>query len=198
VFSYIHAKANTAPVLVPIPVVPADPLNLSAVKDGVFSKLSWSFTRDANTKQFMIERSVDGVNFTTIGIEPVVGNIGALSNYTFYDLLPFLNKMNVYRVKEINKDGTFIYSKVVEVDFAGLALHLTPNPAHGSVTVGLDNAIIPILLQVLDINGRVLQQRILLGTDKTVVLNLSGMAAGVYTVRAVGIQGVVTQKLVVF
>jgi hypothetical protein len=76
-------------------------------------------------------------------------------------------------------------------------MQLTPNPAHGSVTVILGNAIVPILLQVADLNGRIMQQRILTGNDTNIVLNIAGLAHGIYIVRAVGIQGVITQKLLV-
>ncbi|MDP4253914.1 MAG: Ig-like domain-containing protein [Bacteroidota bacterium] len=180
----------------PVPI-PVQKLVLTGVKEGLFSKLSWTATRTANSKQFIIERSTDGTSFSTIGVVAFKGDSGAVSNYTFYDLLPFLNQMNFYRLKEFGKDGTIISSNVVEIDFGKLSITLTPNPAHGSVNVLIQNAIGPVLLQVLDLNGRLLQQQIVSGTNKTVTLNISRLAPGIYTVRAVDILAVSAQKLMV-
>jgi Lamin Tail Domain/Bacterial Ig-like domain/Secretion system C-terminal sorting domain len=184
--------------LTPVPVVPADPFNFNAVKEAIFSKLTWTFTRDINTKEFVVERSKDGVNFVMIGAELVKGSIGTASDYIFYDLLPVIGKKNNYRLREVGKDGKFIYSKIVVVDFSGkLVIQILPNPAHGSVTITLANAIGPILLQILDLNGRILQQRIVTENDKSVLLNIGGLVPGIYVVRAIGIQAVITQKLMV-
>ena len=97
----------------------------------------------------------EGGAFQTIWIERAKGSVGASGNYTFIDLLPAIGRKNDYRLKEVNKDGTFIYSNIAEVDFsAKLELSLTPNPAHGSVTATLNNAIGPVPSQIIDPNGR--------------------------------------------
>jgi hypothetical protein len=184
--------------LTPTPVVPPDPFDFNAVKDGIFSKLTWIYTRNSNTRQFLVQRSTDGINFQTIWIEPAKGTVGTPSNYIFYDLLPVIGQKNDYRLREVGTDGKFIDSKIVVVDFSGkLVIQLMPNPAHGSVTVTLNNAIGPVLLQVADLNGRILQQQIVTENTNSVVLNISHLSPGIYIVRTIGIQAVITQKLLV-
>jgi hypothetical protein len=194
-----HYPVFTQWAFAPFVPVPVDPFDLTAVKEGPIVKLSWTATKNSDTKQFLVQRSIDGVNFVTIWIENATGAVGASGDYVFYDLLPVIGKVNDYRIQETtNGGGKPVFSKVIPVDFSGkLTMQLTPNPAHGSVTVTLDNAIVPILLQILDLNGRIMQQRILTGTDENIVLNIGGLSKGIYIVRAVGIQGVVTQKLLV-
>jgi hypothetical protein len=159
--------------------------------------LRWSFARTPNSKQFVIERSTDGTNFNKIGQLAARGDMGVAFSYDFYDLLPFLNQRNFYRVTEVGLDGSTIVSNTVEIDFDQLTLTVAPNPAHGSVNVLIQHALGPVLLQVLDMNGRILQQQIVTGTDKTVTLNISRLTPGIYTVRAVDIIAVSAQKLMV-
>ncbi|MBJ6110663.1 T9SS type A sorting domain-containing protein [Hymenobacter sp. BT523] len=67
---------------------------------------------------------------------------------------------------------------------AALALSVYPNPASASATVETAS---PTRLTLLDLTGRVV--RTLDGAQRRHALNLSGLAAGVYVVRAVGADG---------
>jgi hypothetical protein len=68
------------------------------------------------TDHFIVERSIDGNNFTEIGNVPAKGLTNTLTNY-FQLTDALLNAQTVnrffYRLKIVDKDGAFKYSKLV-------------------------------------------------------------------------------------
>lgn len=85
--------------------------NLQVKNYGHGFMLSWSTFSEVNTSSFSIERSVDGVNFQTIG-SINSKNEGEINEYQFKDDELGLKKVN-YRLKPISKEGEYGYSKVV-------------------------------------------------------------------------------------
>ncbi|MFK8006822.1 MAG: hypothetical protein AB8H03_10635 [Saprospiraceae bacterium] len=73
--------------------------------------LSWSTFSEVNTSSFTIERSIDGVNFQSIG-SIQNKNEEDINEYQFKDDELGLKKVN-YRLKPISKEGEYGYSKVV-------------------------------------------------------------------------------------
>ncbi len=73
--------------------------------------LSWSTFSESNNSSFSIERSIDGVNYQTIG--SIDGkNENEINEYQFKDDELGLKKVN-YRLKPISKDGESSYSEII-------------------------------------------------------------------------------------
>lgn len=118
-----------------------DPLPLSllsftakAANENVL--LNWQTTAESNTSHFEIEHSTDGEHFDLIGNVATAGNGQAGKNdYSFNDLNPAAGT-NFYRLKMIDIDGKFTYSKVEKVNVIKLFnVRVFPNPATNEVTV---------------------------------------------------------------
>lgn len=73
--------------------------------------LTWSTFSEANNSSFSIERSLDGINYKTIGSIDSK-NEKEINEYQFKDDELGLKKAS-YRLKPILKDGEYSYSKVV-------------------------------------------------------------------------------------
>ncbi|MFK7932846.1 MAG: T9SS type A sorting domain-containing protein [Saprospiraceae bacterium] len=88
--------------------------------------LEWSTRNDEATQQFVVERSVAGNHWNSIGTVAV----NETSKYQFIDKNPFL-KINYYRLQLIDNQSNTNFSKVVSVtkenDFAN-QLTIFPNP----------------------------------------------------------------------
>jgi hypothetical protein len=69
-----------------------------------------------NNFGFDIERSSDGINFSKISFVEGNGNSNSEKNYSYTDAPKTASKYS-YRLKQIDMDGKFEYSKHVEVDF---------------------------------------------------------------------------------
>ena len=86
-----------------------------ALKDGDGSvKLTWATSQEVNAGYYDIERSGDQTAWTKIGSVKAVGNSSIASNYNYIDKLP-IDGTGYYRLKMVDLDGKFNYSKTVAV-----------------------------------------------------------------------------------
>jgi hypothetical protein len=76
--------------------------------------LNWKTTFEQNSKGFDIERSYDGNNFTSIGFVPSAGNSNITRTYSFKDQ-DVAQQINYYRLRQLDLDNQFEYSKVVTI-----------------------------------------------------------------------------------
>lgn len=93
-------------------------------------QLNWETITEQNTSHFDIERSSDGSSFTTIGQVTARGNSTDKQYYTFTDQQPAAGT-NFYRLKMIDLDGSYTYSRIIAIKNSTglLSLQLFPNPA---------------------------------------------------------------------
>ncbi|MFY7963930.1 MAG: hypothetical protein ACOVO1_03445, partial [Chitinophagaceae bacterium] len=93
--------------------------------------LQWESSLEINSKEFVVERSIDGKKFDKLA---TVEAKGIASDYHFTD--NNLPKVNViyYRLRMVDKDGSFTYSEVRLLNFKSENTNLLvyPNPVKGS------------------------------------------------------------------
>ena len=175
-------------------LLPVKLASFTAVKNGKSAQLEWKTTEETNSATFVVERSADGSNFSSRG---TVAAVGQAASYQFIDASP-LPGDNYYRLKQLDKDNKFTYSKVIKLNFGKDAIvKLSPNPASSYLHVTLENVGSAITVTLLDGNGRSVKQVILSQGTSSADISLAGIGRGVYTVRMIGPSGVQTQKLVI-
>ena len=180
---------------VPPVALPVTLLNFTAVRQDNAVLLNWSTAEETNSKTFEVERGGDGAHFTQIGKVAARGNSEVVSSYAYPDEQP-LPGNNYYRLRQVDLDGHAVYSKVLKVNIP-VKLEVRPNPAHGAVTIYLDNAGDAANIMILDLSGKLLLQKTVTAGTGVLPLEISGLARGIYTVKAVSSAGVTTQKLLV-
>lgn len=97
--------------------------------------IEWRTATEKNNSGFVVERSFDGVQFDSIGY--VAGNGTTLLSqaYDFVDAWPG-GGWNYYRLKQIDYDKAFEYSKIIPVYAAGDGqTSIYPNPASSSLYI---------------------------------------------------------------
>lgn len=162
---FVTTMSQSAPAQVPLHCVtlPVSFLDLTAVKENSSVLLTWKVSYEVNTQYYIVERSTDGFNFTAIGSTsfkegPALGNT---YQYTDENVTATGGSL-YYRIRELDTDGQFIYSKVVSVRLSNLSgkLSVYPNPAQSSVTVSFSctNAG-PVSLRLFDMKGSLLWQQ---------------------------------------
>ena len=148
--------------------------------------LEWSTAFEAGSKGFEVQRSYDGLNFTDIGFIAAVGNSTNPHSYTFTDPL-IAQDINYYRLREIDQDGRFTYSKVIQIQ--------DPNPTNRAFTI-LSNPFTdhidlvfgqtpvgPVNIRLLDMTGRELLSRpgvASAGSRMRIDLSGTSISAGIY------------------
>lgn len=76
--------------------------------------LTWSTSFEENNSMFVIEKSEDGVNFAGVGTVKGAGDADTEKQYNFLDVMANAEKI-LYRLKQVDFDGSFSYSEVVSV-----------------------------------------------------------------------------------
>lgn len=97
--------------------------------------LEWRTVNEENNDRFVVERSHDGRSFRQIGhLAALEGGRATERDYQFIDRAP-LPGQNLYRLRQLDLDGSFaIYGPVV-VHFASNDRFLYPNPARETLRI---------------------------------------------------------------
>lgn len=151
------------------------------------SLINWQTAQQINTDHFIIERSSDGHNFSLLSFVNANGNSSVVKNYSFTDLQT-LPGISYYRLKIVDADGEYTYSKVIAIknDGSNYTVKIFPNPAQGSLFIQARGLNDWATLQVFDVSGRKLkEERILLNGD-THTLNIKNLSKGVYNLFVKG------------
>ena len=94
-------------------------------------KLIWSTTSEINNDYFIVEKSLDGENWEEIGRVQGAGNSSIKNTYSEIDEAPKKGVINYYRLKQVDLDKTFLYSKkralYIKNDF-NEEIIISPNP----------------------------------------------------------------------
>lgn len=173
-------------------------LNLKANKLNDKVLINWQTTSEINSRSFAVERSNDGVIFTTLNNIAAAGNSTLLTNYLTEDKHP-LPGSNFYRIKQVSGDGRFVYSMVVSVTFnpsEGIAV-IYPNPAKDAITlqVPYDGSSHPIMYKLFNIKGQVLLANKI--SNNVTIIPLSNLSPSNYFLKIVdGNQEIKTFKIV--
>ena len=156
--------------------------------------LNWSTATELNNKGFALQRSSDGINFTTIAFvnsKAINGNSNATLDYNFIDTKPLLSN-NYYRLQQVDIDGKESYSKVVLLKGNKTAslniISIYPNPSHQTLSVLLSApANDKVTLVITDIAGKVLTQKIVNAVvgDNTIQVDINKLTAGSYIIKAI-------------
>lgn len=136
-----------------------------AVKSGKVSNLFWTTTTENNCKGFYIERSSNGSSYQKIGFvsSKAIGGISSSPiDYIFTDLMP-LQKNNYYRIKQVDLDDRYSYSKTILVQHDNqetlLIKSLYPIPANTSLRMNYESNLASSgTLSIVDMNGKILKR----------------------------------------
>jgi hypothetical protein len=149
--------------------------------------LDWATANEQNSKQFNVERSLNGASFSRIGIVNAVGNSSQTHTYEYtdYNIDRLNSEVMFYRLKQIDLDGNFKYSNVVRLRYSDKNTAnsiVYPNPTPGQITLLVgDNTLVGTVAVVYDINGRVLENIKIAASSQAI--NLGHYVNGTYFIR---------------
>lgn len=142
-----------------LPLVLTD---LSAVKKPVGIQLNWETLSEQSTSHFEVERSNNATDFVSIGRVNAAGNSMDKKQYNFIDTRP-LPGTNFYRLRMVDIDNKFTYSRVVAVKNNNdnlFTLQLFPNPVSDVLQVQVPSQQREVVtVSVSNTTGQVIYQR---------------------------------------
>ncbi|MEM6630744.1 MAG: T9SS type A sorting domain-containing protein [Bacteroidota bacterium] len=180
--------------------LPVSWLDFDAEWVGKNASLTWSTASEENASHFDVQRSIDGIQFETLGSVAAMGNTQDISSYTFMDKAA-LDKLSIYyyRLKQVDLDGKSTYSKIISLETVeGLTvsnlLDVYPNPAYGQVNLSLRQATDIQGVSILNALGQRVPVEVSVNRDQARV-NLENLLPGHYYVRVETIYEQYTQSL---
>ncbi len=162
----------------------------AAYKNG-FTRMSWFTSAEYNTSYFEIERSSDGINFKPVGRVSANGNSNSRSDYGFSDILT-PKGLSYYRLRSVDVDGTFTFSKVVAINSGAVGISLLlvyPNPFGHKVQVRIESEKADnIQIRLLNYAGVVIRsqaEKVQNGISDIEIKNVSNLGPGMYELQII-------------
>ena len=149
--------------------------DFSARLQGKVVELIWQTSQEDNNEAFVIERSANRKNWVSIG------KVMAKNQTCFYksiDQHP-LKSWSFYRLKQIDKNGNFSYSKVMPIQFSEAAASITLFPNPGKEKVHIKSNLILKDYIITNSNGLLVQK----GKIQSNYIDISNLATGLYFIE---------------
>jgi Concanavalin A-like lectin/glucanases superfamily/Secretion system C-terminal sorting domain len=159
--------------------------DFTATKKTTGTQLNWETLTEQNTARFEIERSTDGTTFTTIGAVNAAGNSSTSQYYTYTDPANLTGTI-LYRLKMIDKDDTYAYSRIVAVKSSEsqIKISIFPNPVSDLLQVQLPaTQKEETVIYVYDASRRIVIQKTIKLTEGNNALSIpvAQLPKGIYT-----------------
>lgn len=154
--------------------------DISANNLGAINSIDWRTESELSSDVFELQRSKDGVVF-----EPIytIAANGRASSYTYLDKNAF-HGTNYYRLRMIQANGSYAFSKVVTATVKDniFNVHAYPNPVSKELMISVSG--VPAAdasIQLTDLTGKMIQSKLLEGMKA--IFDMSGLANGVYLLK---------------
>jgi hypothetical protein len=170
--------------------------------------LKWTTATESNNSGFSVERSTDKINFSEIAFVNGKGTTTEVNDYEYVDNINLAGKY-YYRLKQVDFDGSFTYSNIVEAEVEGpQVFNLSqnyPNPFNPSTMIKfslpVDSYVRVELFNTLGEKVDELTNRDYSIGNHEISFDASKLSNGVYyyTINANGVDGssfVSTKKMV--
>jgi hypothetical protein len=176
-----------------IPVISTLPLSLLAFDAQLKNTdvtLHWATAMETNSSHFTLQRSVDGASFDDDAIVFAEGNSDVRKDYSYTDKLNNISNGHLiyYRLKMVDLDAKYRYSKVVVVRLADAEqtnVIVYPNPAIHElrITIPSEWQNKTIAYNVYNTNGILVRQKITSNAGQTETLQVADLPAGIYVIK---------------
>ncbi len=171
------------------PVLKTDLLSVSGTLNNQTATINWITSREESPVNYLIERSADGRNFTSV--DTVMGYLRPQSesnHYAFTDPTPVTGRA-YYRIGLIGNNNSMKYSRVIQL-------------SHSSTSFGWGHVINPFVnelqfeilspengiarVELLDANAKLIKltnRQIYNGTNNLILDNTNNLPAGMYILK---------------
>lgn len=179
--------------------LPIELTNFEATRSQEKVILKWQTLQEIQNVGFEIEKSIDGKDFQKIDFVKGAGNSKTIQTYQIR-----INNSQAayYRLKQIDSDGKYSYSRVLFVEgyTSTMKLSIYPNPTTEKVQIQLNHTSNKeVTLQVFATTGKHLlqQQGNLSAANQALNQQIKNWDNGVYVLKVTTHQKVFTRQLVI-
>lgn len=169
----VMARFNIANIILPVNLIDFK----ATLNQNKQTNLLWTVGEEKNLKAYVVEKSKDGRTF--FAFKQVKSD--GLNLYNAIDEQPF-NGTTYYRLKMVDNDESFDYSKIVSVDKKGLnkTFKIYPNPTSQVLFVENTEGVVFDELNIYNINGQLVKKGI-----KANKIDVSDLSNGMFILEGI-------------
>ena len=166
-------------------------------------ELYWQTASEHNSSHFVVERSVDGIEWGKLGEVAAAGNSTSTLNYSYIDTSLLARALSYYRLLQVDFDGiSETYGPIASNCQATSAFELViaPNPSAGKFSLKIDTKRSQeIGVKIYHTSGKEIANELISAAEGTSLhyLNMKDLASGVYTLRLQHKGGIICRKIVI-
>lgn len=181
--------------------LPVTMLNFGASYANNVVAVEWKTLTEQNASHFIVERSDNGTSFTTIGKVTASGNSSTIKNYAFIDetAIGAGSSKLYYRLKQMDLDSKFEYSKIVSVLLPETELFAVgPNPATNNISLRykVSSNSSKALVVIADMSGRTVAEQVITTGNNLHDINIVNLPKGTYIVTLIDKNTKLTKRFV--
>jgi predicted phosphodiesterase len=169
--------------------LPVEITTFSGVIENNSVKLNWQTATELNNFRFDIQRKINKQDWENIGSVPGAGNSSSPKKYFYLDKSFLLSGKYSYRLKQVDLDGHFIYSRVITMDASITPQNYSlgqnyPNPFNPSTTINYTLASDShVKLTLYDALGKIVRElvdQVQPGGTLSINVNATDLPSGIY------------------
>ncbi len=161
--------------------LPVTWLSFTATKQNQTALLKWTTIQEQNTRNFVVQHSINSIDWSGIGVVPAAGNSSIIKNYNHIHTNPIIG-VNYYRILQVDLDDRSSYSVIRTLTFtkSDEPFIIIGNPVINGLLIVQVNTSIRLALYTAD--GKLLwQEQVNAGTKN---IDVSRYAKGTYLLKA--------------
>lgn len=195
-YAYVDAAARMDPTPATYSLswegsLPVTLASFEVSKEAATAVLNWVTTSETNSRHFDVERSGDGKAWEQIGRVDAARESSERLRYSFADGKPAAGR-NFYRLKMVDWDDSFTYTRIRWVDFGGVReINVYPNPASDKLYVDGDDI---SRIELYNVSGKLVHSSARPGADG---IDVSKFAPGIYLLRSTTLSGGMSTKKII-
>lgn len=179
--------------------LPVELINFSVENKNNVNQLHWTTASETNNQYFILERSIDGISFEKIGKINGIGNSSQLQLYSFEDHFP-PNGINYYRLKQIDYNGEFSFSKIIDVNNKVTSKSIPivyPIPATNEIFISACDFHIGDRILIYNALGKIIYEKIITEPATNFRLSTQNFDSGLYLINILSVDAVVSLKMII-
>lgn len=181
-----HAnRKGMASIFGPPPVLPIELYEFSAKYSHDAVLLKWTTLMEANNKEFIIKRSINGTDFTEIARIIGAGHTNSRKHYTYKDK-NLSSGIYYYRLEQVDYDGklSVLGVRMVKIHIDPSTVSVFPNPTTGPIYLMLPSTFgKSVKVTIANLSGQIVHSETLQSKEQAVQHQLKlnkPMASGLY------------------
>lgn len=155
-------------------------------------QLDWQTVSEENSDYFEIQKSTDGFNFETIGVQQAAGFSNENIDYLYFDNTPNYGQ-NYYRLKQIDLNNDFEYSNIINIKYQkAFNINIYPNPVNDILNISTNFINEKLFIKIYNSTGQ-----LILNQSYQPQLTLNQLDKGLYFFQILMDNQVVFKELLV-